>query len=156
MMARTSRALTLALALGVAPALVACGNDNDMDADDIDAQPTQEVTQSDVEITEVDLGNAIGADKRVLNDDDNDEFRPSDTIYAVVTTEGAAAGATLMARWTYEDGQPVDESTQSITPSGPAVTEFHISKPDGLPVGTYHVEIFLNGESKEKKDFEVK
>jgi hypothetical protein len=61
-----------------------------------------------------------------------------------------------MARWTYEDGQPVDESTQSITPSGPAVTEFHISKPDGLPVGTYHVEIFLNGESKEKKDFEVK
>jgi hypothetical protein len=156
MMARTSRAFTLALALGVAPALAACGNDADNDMDDIDTLPTQEVTQSDVSITDVDLGSAIGTDKRVMNDDDTDEFRPSDTIYAVVSTEGAASGATLMARWTYEDGQPVDESTQSITPNGPAVTEFHISKPDGLPVGKYHVEIFLNGDSKEKKDFEVK
>jgi hypothetical protein len=42
----------------------------------------------------------------------------------------------LRSRWTFEDGQVVNES-QNIASSGPAVTEFHISKPDGWLVGKY-------------------
>ena len=38
------------------------------------------------------------------------------------------------------DGQTVNESSQSIAPNGPAATAFQISKPDGFPPGKYKVE----------------
>ena len=34
------------------------------------------------------------------------------------------------------DGQLVDDSAQTVAASGPAVTEFHVSKPDGWPAGS--------------------
>ena len=84
------------------------------------------------------------------------EFTPQDTIYAAVSTTGSAANAVLNAKWTYQDGQTVNESSQTIAPSGPAVTTFHISKPDGWPAGTYKVEISLDGKPVASKDFSVK
>jgi len=62
----------------------------------------------------------------------------------------------VMARWTFEDGQVVQESSQSIAPNGDEYTEFHISKPTGLPKGKYKVEVFLDSKSAGTKDFEVK
>ena len=123
----------------------------------MDVPPASEAAAGDaLRVTEVELGRSIGADGRVNDDDDTDEFRPSDTIYASVDTEGTATGATLTARWTYEDGQVVDETSQTISPTGATVTEFHISKPDGFPTGSYKVEISLNGQVVESSDFEVK
>jgi len=55
----------------------------------------------------------------------------------------------------YQDGQIVDESTQTIAPTGAARTEFHISKPDGWPAGKYKLEVLLNGTSAGTKDFDV-
>jgi len=153
MKAHPGRLARRALVLALAPAVWACGG---ADETEVDAEPGTEVTTAALRVTEVDLGNAIGADKRVTVAGEMDEFRPTDTIYAVVATEGAASGSTLIARWTYQDGQVVDETTQTISPTGPAVTEFHIAKPDGFPTGNYQVEILLNGQSVEKKDFEVK
>ena len=111
-------------------------------------------TQSAVKVASIDLGRAIAADKTVA--DQTDSFRPADTIYASVKTEGSAASARLSARWTYEGDQVVSESTQSIAPSGPAVTEFHVSKPDGWPEGSYKVEVSLNGAPAGHKEFRVK
>ena len=153
MTATRGRPSRFALLLALAPALWACGGDDDPE---VQTQPTTEVTADELRVTEVDLGNAIGPDRRVTDDDDMDDFRPTDTINASVETDGAASGSTLTARWTFEDGQVVDETTQTISPTGPAVTEFHISKPDGFPLGEYEVEILLNGRSVEKKEFEVK
>jgi hypothetical protein len=49
-----------------------------------------------------------------------------------VKTDGSGPSATLTVRWTYQDGQVVDESGQNIAPTdGATVTEFHLSKPDG-------------------------
>ncbi len=62
----------------------------------------------------------------------------------------------LNAKFTYQDGQTVNESSQTIAPNGDAVTAFHISKPDGWPVGNYKVEISLNGAPVANKDFSVK
>ena len=107
-----------------------------------------------VTVTTVELGNQIGADKRVTQQITS--FAPKDTIYATVVTNGSAPSATLTAKWTYQDGQVVNESTQTIAPTGPAATEFHISKPDGWPAGTYKVEVSLNGRSTGTKEFEVK
>jgi hypothetical protein len=105
-------------------------------------------------IPSVDLGKSIGADKRVTAMTAN--FAPADTIYAVVNTEGSAASKTIVARWTFEDGQVVKEETQTLSPSGLATTEFHIVKPGGWPAGKYKVEILVDGASVDTKDFEVK
>lgn len=115
---------------------------------------TSTTTTEEVRVTQVDLGRGVGTDKRVT--DQTDSFQPGDPVYATVVTSGAAPTATLKARWTYQDGQVVDESEQTIAPTGDAATEFHISKPDGFPVGKYKLEVFLNGASVQTKDFEVK
>jgi hypothetical protein len=99
------------------------------------------------------MGRSLTADKTIS--DKTDSFKPNDTIYASIATEGTAATATLKARWTYQDGQAVNESTQTIAPTGDTRTEFHVSKPDGWPPGKYKLEVFLNGSSAATKDFEV-
>jgi hypothetical protein len=106
-----------------------------------------------VRVTDVDLGRSLGADKRVA--DKTDSFKPNETVYVSVTTEGSAASATLKARWTFEGDQLVQESSQTIAPTGTAVTEFHIAKPDGWPKGSYKVEVFLNGNPVESESFKV-
>ena len=106
-----------------------------------------------VRVTDVSLGRAIGSDKAVT--DSTDKFRPTDTIYASVATDGTVPSATLRAKWTYQDGQTVDDTSRSIAPTGRERTEFHIAKPDGWPAGKYKVEVSLNGEPKETKTFEV-
>jgi hypothetical protein len=110
-------------------------------------------TSAGVRVSQVDLGRSLTADKTI--NDRTDSFKPTDTIYASILTEGAAPTATLNARWTYQDGQAVKESTQTIAPTGDARTEFHISKPDGWPTGKYKLEVSLNGSSAATKDFEV-
>jgi len=110
-------------------------------------------TGAGVRISHIDMGRSLNADKTI--NDNTDSFKPNDAIYASIATEGSAASATLKARWTYQDGQVVNESTQTIAPTGNARTEFHISKPDGWPAGKYKLETFLNGSAAATKDFEV-
>jgi hypothetical protein len=149
----TARAMSLGSAL-VLSTLVACGGAERESAGDVAAGTTPAATTTALRVADVELGRGLTADKRVQNS--TDDFTPNDTIYASVRTTGAATNATVMARWTFQDGQVVQESTQTIAPTGDANTEFHISKPDGLPKGNYKVEIFLNGQSVETEEFEVK
>jgi hypothetical protein len=100
------------------------------------------------------LGREISADKRVTAP--ATAFAPMDTIYASVATAGATPSVALTARWTYEDGQLVSESTETIAPTGPAVTEFHVAKPDGWPAGRYKVEIIADGRTAASREFEVR
>ena len=106
-----------------------------------------------VRVSQIDMGRSLTADKTI--NDNTDSFKPNDTIYASIVTEGTAATATLKALWTYQDGQVVNESTQTIAPTGGARTEFHISKPDGWPTGKYKLEVFLNGSSAATRDVRV-
>ena len=114
--------------------------------------PAAPVAQG-VSVASVDLGTAVGPDQKVTSP--TTTFGAKDTIYAAVSTTGAAPNATLEAKWTYQDGQTVNDSSQTIAPSGPAVTTFHISKPDGWPTGSYKIEITLDGKSAATKDFSV-
>jgi len=116
--------------------------------------PAAAPAQQGVSVTSVDLGTAVGADQKVTSP--TTTFSPKDTIYAAVSTTGSATNATLGAKWTYQDGQTVNDSSQTIAPTGPAVTTFHISKPDGWPAGNYKVEITLDGNAVSSKDFSVK
>jgi hypothetical protein len=104
-------------------------------------------------VAAVALGNALDPAKGVVAP--MSTFAPTDTIYASVTTAGWDTPVTLVARWTYEDGQLVNESSQTAEP-GPATTEFHIAKPSGWPVGSYQVEILADGASSVVQRFEVR
>ena len=150
--ARSARAFaTVALAIAT---LGACSKDkNESAGDETPGAAAPAPAASTVAVADIDLGRAV-TNARVS--DKTDDFKTTDTVYASVHTTGTAAAAAVMARWTFEDGQVVDESTQSIAPSGDAYTEFHISKPGGLPKGKYKVEVFLDSKSAGTKDFEVK
>jgi hypothetical protein len=104
-----------------------------------------------LQVSEVQLGSAIGPDKRVTVAATT--FKPTDTIYAAVVTTGSAPSATVTARFTYQDGQLVSESSQPL--SGAGVTEFHISKPDGWPAGDYTLDVLLDGKSTGTHAFKV-
>jgi hypothetical protein len=108
-------------------------------------------------VTSVEVGNAIGPDKRVTTP--TATLAKDDTIYASVASDGTAESVTLVARWTYQDGDQVvvvDEIEQVIAPTGPAASEFHVQKPDGWPTGVYQVEILADGRSVGTKQFEVR
>ena len=106
-----------------------------------------------ISVTDIDLGRAINADLSIQ--EPTTTFRPSDVVYASIATKGAAP-ATVGVRWTFNNDQVVDKGDRDIHPTGPTRTEFHISKPDGLPVGRYRLEVTLNGASAGTKDFEVR
>jgi hypothetical protein len=115
--------------------------------------PAAQPAATPFKVSLLEVGKEVGANKRVTTP--TTSFGANDTVYASVVTEGAAPSVALKARWTYQDGQVIDESTQTIAPTGPAVTEFHISKPSGWPAGKYKVEISANGTVATSRDFEV-
>jgi hypothetical protein len=145
----SGRATALAASLVLVLLASACGRDRA----EAPAERTAPPAAAAVEVTDVELGTSVGSDRRIV--DATDTFRSTDTIYVSVLTRGSAARSELTARFTYEDGQLVDESTQTISPTGSDATEFHVSKPDGWPAGDYEVEILLDGRSVEREGFKV-
>lgn len=144
MMMRHSRGIRFSVCVALLVMTAACGGNRD----------TGTTGTAAVRVTDVTLGRSVGGDKAIT--DRTDTFRPNDTIYASVATEGSANSATLRARWTFEDGQVVDDSARTIAPNNRERTEFHIAKPDGWPAGRYEVEVFLDNQSVETKSFEVR
>ena len=149
---RTLRPILAALCMALAIHVTACQKKTSETSSTSYSEKTTET--SVVKVTNVDLGRNIGGDKHVT--DATTSFSPNDMIYASVQTSGTSPSATVKVRWTYQDGSVVDESEQTIAPTGDSATEFHISKPDGWPAGTYKAEVYLNGQLVQTKDFEVK
>jgi hypothetical protein len=149
---RTLCTLALGFAAAAAPA---CKKKTDTAAaapDTSMAAPAPAATPFAVQGVEV--GKQLGADKKVASPATS--FAPKDTIYASVATEGSAPSKTIVARWTFGSGKLVKADSQTIAPTGPANTEFHITKPSGWPVGKYKVEISVDGSPAGSKEFEVK
>ena len=152
---RGTRVQLLALALAIGAA--ACAKKDEATTDNVAAGTVDTagaVAAKSFKVSDVELGKSIDADKKIK--DKADDFGVRDTIYASVKTEGSATGATLTARWTFQDGQVVEEQTQTINATGDAVTEFHVSKATAWPKGTYKLAILLNGTEVETEDFEIK
>ncbi len=142
-------------AVASAVILSACGKKDDAAVATIDTgmgmAPPPAATA--LRVAEVETGKAVGADKQLT--DDADDFGVRDTIYVAVKTEGSGSG-TLAAKWTFQDGQTVEESSQSINTTGDAWHEFHIQKASAWPAGKYKVEVSLNGTPADSDDFEIK
>lgn len=160
----TQQGLILAASLAATLALSGCGKkeDNAIPPASSPATPPPAVQTTPapaatapaaVSVSSVDLGSAVDGDQKVTTPTSN--FGAKDTIYASVATTGAGT-AKLDAKWTYQDGQTVNQESATINPTGPANTAFHIAKPSGWPTGSYKVEISQDGKSVSSKDFSVK
>ena len=157
-----SKLRLIAVAAASVLALVACGKKEPAPAPAPTPAPTPVApapapapVPAGVTVSSVSLGKAVGADKKVTAA--SDTFAKGDTIYASVDTTGSGS-ATLAAKWVYtKDGKtvPVKDDTATISATGPATSEFHISKPDGWPVGTYQVDVTLDGKPAATKSFKV-
>jgi hypothetical protein len=148
------RVLRLAAALAIAAsALVGCGKKETPSTEGGAVVPSGGQPAA-LQVADVKLGKNIGADKHVANQ--TDTFAPRDTVYAAVHTTGTAQNAQIVGRWAFQDGQVVDERTESISPTGDAYTEFHITKPTGWPAGKYTLHVLVNGQEVQTKDFTVK
>jgi hypothetical protein len=146
-MNRVSFSMLLRLAV-IAPLVTAgCGRDDG-------AGRQAEAPVAGVEVTEVRLGRSVTPDRRVAAE--ADRFGTRDSIYASVATQGSANNVTLTARWTYQDGQVVDESRETISPTGPTNTTFHVFNPNGWPAGNYRIEILINERQAETRQFTVR
>lgn len=147
--------------VAAALALAACGGADDAATTTIDTglgtvPPAAAPAAGDLRVTEVDLGRAMVGDTAVA--EDIDDFAPADTIHAVVRHEGAANGATITARWTFQDGQVVDERSETIssTAGSTAFTHFMITKATPWPTGNYTLHVLVNGNEVESEEFEIK
>lgn len=128
-------------------------NDAAATADTTTIAPAPMPAPAALRVTGVETGKGINDDKTIK--DDEHDFGVRDTIFVSVKTEGAGSG-TLAAKFTFQDGQTVEQSSQEIAPTGDANHEFHIQKASAWPKGDYKVLITLNGDSVGTKDFTVK
>ena len=159
MIRTNTRAVALATALILAGTLAACKKKDDTTLTDTTSLGTTTSTvaidTSPIRVSDVQVGKAIGSDKKVGNQ--TTDFAVRDTMYVAVVTEGAAKDAKLTTKWTYNGKQVVKESSQTISPTGgETVTEFHVDKKTAWPKGKYKVDVSLNGVAAGSKDLEVK
>ncbi|WP_149196325.1 hypothetical protein [Luteimonas suaedae] len=117
------------------------------------AAPAASATVIDVQLGTEAAENAPVAEPKT-------SFAPTDdTIIASVSTAtsdpGANVDGTLVARWTYQDGQLVDESSETLSFSGTGVTNFRINNPEPWPEGKYKLEILLNDAVVQTREFTV-
>lgn len=150
------RSLTLLAAVAVV-ALGGCSktnkDQNTSSAGSVASDTTKAPATVGVHVADVTLGKHIGADKKVTNA--TDTFAPKDSIYASVHTTGTNSGK-ITAHWTFQDGQVVDDRSETISGKGDDYTEFHIAKPSGWPAGKYTLHVLVDGNEVQTKDFTVK
>ena len=144
----------LVLSLAAAMALSACGKAEDAPpAGSAMVASTSGASTAPVSVIAVDLGSTVGADKNV--EAVGESFAPTDHIYATVATSGVGE-AKLGVKWTSASGQTVKEDGKAITGTGRDMTTFEADQPSGWAVGSYKLEVTLNGTAAVSKTFAVR
>jgi hypothetical protein len=105
-----------------------------------------------ITVTAIQVGRARNADKSISAP--TFAFKPTDTIYAAVITEGTGSDAAITARWTYGGGV-VGEAEQKVSQRGSAITGFELRNAGGFPTGAYKLEVFLDGVPSGTRDLRV-
>jgi hypothetical protein len=105
-----------------------------------------DIQTSSVSVVAVTLGSDIDESLQVLKP--KAVFQPHDTIYVSIAIDNPKRESTRIGvRWTYEPtGQLVNTEHAELSGDVTAVSEFHISKPDGWPEGGYRLEVYVGGE----------
>src|SRR5216117_1774535 len=115
MIRTTTRVTALASAVFLVGVLAACNKKENAIQDTTSAGTmTVAVDTSPIRVSDIQVGKAIGSDKKVGNQ--TTSFGVRDTMYVAVVTDGAAKDAKLTAKWAY-NGKVVNESSQTISPT---------------------------------------
>ncbi|HEY7863762.1 MAG TPA: hypothetical protein VIE39_08880 [Thermoanaerobaculia bacterium] len=152
-MRKMYRTASLASAILLALTAFAACKKKEAPAPVVEAPAPMPTAAPAVVVTDVQLGNALTPEKKVVAM--MDTFAAKDTIFVTIATSGTSAGATIGVKWSMADGTPVSSDSRAIVPSGTDMTEFSIQKPDGWPKGDYKVEVTLDGAPVATKTFKV-
>lgn len=106
-----------------------------------------------IEVDEITLGRTIDQQNEIT--DETSEFRSGDAVIAVVKTENAPAGASLVGRWTFDDGQVVAEQTERVPAGEEARTVFRLPQGRAWAEGDYTLVVLHEGREVERKDFKI-
>jgi hypothetical protein len=84
------------------------------------------------------------------------DFKPTETIFAVVKSENIVTGNQLAAKWIYaKENKVIRTDSLSLARAGSNTSSFNLKPNKPLPVGDYKVEVMLNGKTEKTADFKV-
>ena len=108
----------------------------------------------EIDVEDLKLGRALNPDSTVT--DATDDFKTTDTIYAVMETDANESGKQITARWTMGDNdQLIAEEARTVATGEKARTVFK-GKAGGWAPGKYHLRLMYNGKETKSVEFEVK
>ena len=99
----------------------------------------------------IQLGRSLNEDKSVASQATT--FKPNETVYVSVLTKARGDG-TVAAKW-YLGTQLLSEREKQVSFSGAGATEFNLQSASGFPEGDYSVELFIDGASVGRRNFNV-
>ena len=110
-------------------------------------------------VTGLELGSAAGADMRITTP--KTTFGTRDKIIVAVTTRTSDPNNTVPAKvgakWTHLDSnQVVHEDSRDFQLKGEQVHDFEITNPDAWPTGRYKVDVMVDGNVVQSREFAVR
>ena len=99
----------------------------------------------------IQLGRSLNEDQSVAIQ--TTTFKPNETVYVAVLTKARGDG-TVAAKW-YLGTQLLSEREKQVSFNGAGATEFNLQSATGFPEGDYSVELFLDGVSVGRRNFNV-
>ena len=140
--------------LGVlAIALSAACSADQRETNDTAAGSALDIARTELSVLNLETGKHVDAERKVT--EGTDMFAATDTIFASVLTSGTAKDGQLTAKWIFPDSSVVDQKADSSVAEGTQRHVFFITKPGGLPVGKYTLQVIVDGREVRNKDVTV-
>ena len=149
---RELRRAAAGLMIGLTGVLAGCTGDPDAELETTETPAMGEVATDALDVAEVRLGRAVGADMRIS--EDVNDFAPGDSVYVSVRVEGTANATQLTARWLTEGDSLIHEESKTISSAGEQWAWFALGT-ESLPEGDYELELHVNGEEEEDREFSI-
>ena len=93
-------------------------------------------------VSAIQTGKSLNSDNSIATH--STSFRPTDTMYVSVLT-GARGAGTITVRWRL-GGRVINEVTREVSYNDQAATDFRFEAADAFPVGSYTIEVELDGK----------
>jgi hypothetical protein len=104
-----------------------------------------------LKVSTLQLGRSLNPDNSVSTH--TTRFKPDDTVYVSILSDEPGYG-TVTVRW-YLHGQRISEAMRDVSYTRAAATEFHLQNSGGFPVGSYRVDVLINGAPAGSREFRV-
>jgi hypothetical protein len=116
--------------------------------------PQRDTTPVDATIDAVTLSAEGDTEQNTLGPP-RTRFKPKDSVYAEIRSNGTASAYTIYAKWTGADGEVLADYGIRVNEAGPKRTVISLSKPDGWPAGENRIELAINGRVQRTMTFRV-